>query len=323
MKRLNLFIYICLFYTSCLQSVTLVYNMKIRRIFNLAAHLNKEAKSRLVFSTVPIFYRRTREITDAGLLKPVQANPLTESINLFEKTNSGGALLNLRYVSGSAWVEFTTGIERETLTASGNTPINAARTGFDDIIFSGGYNFNMGNNAQIVLYGLAGFPTNRKVTLNERFNSLVGTKFFSLGFGTEFSYAFVNSLKKSLIFIFQTRLLHFFNRSWFPVLPQNAEIQPGNSIDLLFTLNYRHKKNIFEIGYNPTFLTNSGINLSSTEIRAKTLIRNSFYFSFTHFLKNLPIINKPFVFGSGFSFATAQEFNTKAFAWWLNFTLVF
>jgi len=72
-----------------LKAVTLVYNMKVRRVFNIEPVLER-MKSRLVLSAVPIVFLRKRHLIDTRT-----------SLNNREKRRVGGSLFNLRYVISS------------------------------------------------------------------------------------------------------------------------------------------------------------------------------------------------------------------------------
>jgi len=122
-----LFCIIVAFCSTELSAVTLVYNLRVRRIFNVPEIADRLASS-IVLSAVPIYFQRTADIESrsGGIV--------------CEKRRAGGALLNLRYVpSARGWVEVTSGIERDSGEFSGIDRFDAARTGMDDIVFSGGY----------------------------------------------------------------------------------------------------------------------------------------------------------------------------------------
>lgn len=301
-----------------LQAISLVYNMKIRRVFKVSALLGKDPKPVVVLSAVPIVYKRDRHIVN---------NDMTP-IDICEKRISAGSLLNLRYVpSQHWWAEVTTGIEKEHLKSHSN--INPAasfctsRSGFDDFVFSAGHNWFPNEDVQFVLYGLGGLPSKRSVTLFDAQDALVGTRFYTLGIGSELSYSFFNRPKQNLIFVFQNRFLHFFKRSLAPILPADAKVQPGNVTDLLFTLQYRVKANLFEAGYNPTFFSDQAILLKTREIKSHWFVRNSAYASYLYLFKRCPGVNKPIVFGGGLSVAKSAKFDTKIFGAWLNLSLIF
>ena len=294
-----------------LAGVTLVYNLKIRRVFNIAAVLER-MKSRWLFSAVPIFFMRNRHIIN-----------LQTNLDTNEKRRAGGMLLNLRYIhSKHWWLEMTTGIETDHGDFTGTDTFHASRVGLDDLVFSSGYRHFVGKNIQLVAYGLVGLPSRRKVTLNDRHGPLVGTRFYNVGFGLEGSYSFFSQLHRSVAAVIQGRFIHGFNRSWFPIIPKNGRIQPGNAIDLLFTLQARKRRTIIEIGYNSTFFTNQAIILPKQTIKSDTLIRHSGYATIAHVLPK-GIFGKPFIFGAGFNGSRTRQLDATTFTTWLHFSIVF
>ena len=298
---------------SSLYPTTLVYSMRIRRLFNIADLLKQERRSFFIGSIVPIFYMRSRHIEDERF-----------KVDVCEKTRMGGSLFNLHYSNKhNWWVEITTGLEHEHSRFKGSSNISAARTGFDDFVFSGGLSVFPCEHGQIVFYGIGGVPSRKKITAQEAQNTLVGTRFNSLGFGSEFSYEFIWSLKRSLIGIAQVRFLHFFERRWFPILPCNALIVPGNITDLLLSLHYREKRHVFEIGYNPTFFSQQAVKLITETIETKTFVRNSFYLDYAYIFSKSLLLKKPLILGGGFSVSKAKKFDSKVFSCYLSISLVF
>lgn len=315
MKFFRVFIfYFLIAMSNFLDGITLVYNMRIRRAFGLSNIIEDgKDESHVLLSVVPIVYTRDRHIVDDTL-----------KLDICEKRISGGALLNARYIpSQKWWLEATTGIEKEHVKSEGTSCIRASRTGFDDIIISGGRNFFLTDNMQFVLYGIGGIPTKRSVGPDEAQDTLVGTRLFSVGLGAEISQAFINSLKRSLTGIFQVRFIHFFNRRWYPILPCDAKIQPGNVTDLLFTVQYRERKNVFEVGYNPTIFTNQAVLLKTGPIRSDTAVRQAVYGSYGRLFRQLPLTHHPGFLGAGISIARAKRFDTKIFTGWLNVSVLF
>src|SRR5579872_1353106 len=239
-----------------LDATTLVYNMRIRRVFRISEFLKQEPRSSYIATALPIFYQRKRHIVDDRI-----------ALDVCEKTRMGGSLLNFHYRNKHDWwLDLTTGIEYEHARINGSSTVNASRTGCDDLVFAGGVNLFPVRDTQLVFYGIGGIPTRLKVEPQEAQNTLVGTRFFSLGFGSEFSYEWFFELKRALISVVQVRFLHLFNRSWTPILPEGSTIQPGNVTDLLLTMHYREKKDIFELGYNPTFFTNQSVTLPTKKL---------------------------------------------------------
>jgi hypothetical protein len=291
--------------------VTLVYNLRVRRIFNIAPVLAR-LNSRVVISTVPIYFARSRAIV--GVLTGLQTN---------ERRRAGGSLFNMRYIySKHWWAEVTTGLETDHGTFEGSDPYKASRTGFDDVVFSSGYHHFLGNNGQVIGYWLVGVPTRRKVTLVDRNSPLVGTRFYNVGVGLEGSYSIISELQRSCALIAQGRLIHGFNRSWFPILPRNAEIQPGNGTDLLFTIQYRKRRTIFEGGYDVTFFTNQALIFPTQTISTDTFVRHSGYGRLTYIIPT-GALGKPIILGAGTNVSYTKQFDSKAFTAWIYCSLVF
>lgn len=293
------------------QATSLVYNMRVRRAFaNLGSVIGKEGKGLGVITGVPIAQHRTR-------------NLITNQFHLFENNIIGGSLINVRYLSPKSmwWAEVTTGLEHEHTKFTGTSKFSIARTGFDDMVFAGGCNAYWGKKLQGVVYGITGIPTRLRLNSLEGNNTLVGTRFFSLGAGTELSYAPIRGLKRSLIFIVQNRFLHFFKRNWRPII--DGKIRPGNLIDLLGTIRFRQMANLIETGYNATFFTNQALIIADQESKLGNFVRHSFYSTFTHFFRSLPVITKPGGIGVGFSGGFSKKFSTRILTGWVFLTAVF
>jgi len=307
--RFFVYIFFLLFITYKISAVTLVYNLRVRRIFNVPEVLER-IQSNIIFSAVPIFFHRTSDIETS-----------TNGI-VHEMRNAGGALLNLRYVpSKHGWVEITTGIEKDGGKFVGESPFNASRTGVDDVVLSGGYRHFI-NSWQLVAYGLVGLPTRRIVTLCDRYGPLVGSRFYNIGAGGEVSYSFISERKRSLAAIGQVRSIHGFNRRWFPILPKEDIIQPGNGTDLFFSLQWREKRTVFEAGYDATIFSNQAIIKPTIKITTDTFVRHSWFARMAHGFKH-GLFNKPSVVGAGFNVNTAQRFNAHAFVLWVYVTQLF
>lgn len=287
--------------------------MKIRRVFNIAAFLKNKNKSRLIATLLPIVYKRDRHIVENNL-----------DVDISEKRLSDGALINFRYVSsGHWWFEATTGLETEHVKSRGTSAFNARRTGLDDIVLAAGYYVSPTQDTQAVVYGIAGFPTHRKVTLLDTQDPLVGTRFFGLGCGAEFSYLFINSLQQTLLMLVQGRFVHFFDRKWFPILPCDTLLKPGNLSDILFTIQYRKRKNIFEVGYNTTLFSQLAVVSPSATVATPIFVRQSMYATYAHIFKHVSFIDRPLLLGLGFNVARLKRFDTKISAFWLNLSTLF
>ena len=266
----------------------------------------------LLVSAVPIYFRRTSAINDERL-----------SINVKETRNAGGSLFNLRLAATKHWfAEVTTGLETDSARFAGTTQLYASRTGFDDVVFEAGYRHFFGQNIQCILYALGGIPTRRKVTLDDRFGPLVGTRFYNIGLGFEGSYSLISELEHSLSTILQTRFIHAFDRRWTPVLPPEATIKPGNFTDILFLVQYRKKRTVFETGYDATIFSQQGTNLPDEKIRIPTFGRHSWFASVKHGIFQT-WIGKLFVFGAGLNVSKTKRFDAKTVSAWVFGTIVF
>lgn len=296
-----------------LNTVSLVYNLKIRRSFSVHKFLQTNKKFLWLISAVPVIYQRKSHV-----VRPERHT------DVLVKEFLGGSLFNVRLLAPhNWWAELTMGVERQTSKVCGTQNFKASRTGLDDIVLTAGKNFMIGKKGQIALYGLCGFPTWNRVTPSDDFGILVGTRCYGAGFGAEGSYSFMKSLKRSLSGIIQTRFVHFFNRHWNPILPCTAKIMPGNATDLFMIMQYREKRNIFEVGYNATFFTQLGVETACKKEYAPNLVRNSLYTSYTHVFPKSFLFHRPGTIGVGFNYGRTNIFDTKNYSLWVNMSLLF
>lgn len=230
---------------------------------------SEDIDNKWISSLVPVYYAVDRHIVRESL-----------NVDVFDKHKTSGLMLNLNYTPAKSWwSEISTGLEHETLATTGTFTAKASATGLDDFIMQAGHDIFLANQTQLVLYACGGLPTKRKVIEAEKFDTLVGTRFFSAGAGTELSHDFIGAPEESLIGIFQGRLVHFFSREWCPILPAGADIQPGNMTDFLLSLLYRKSQNTYEGGYNLTIFSNQAICLRPDYIAGYDIFRNSIFFS--------------------------------------------
>lgn len=292
-------------------AVTLVYNLRVRRVFAIAAVL-EQMKSRVLASIVPIYFTRSRPLID-------------ERTNLdgCERRRAGGAIINLRHIpSKHWWIAATTAIATDHGTFTGSDPYKASRAGLDDLVFTTGYRHFVGDSIQLIAYALGGIPTRKKVTLKDRHSPLLGTRFYNLGVGGEISYSFLHELKRSFAAIAQVRFIHGFNRSWCPILPAGSKIQPGNATDILLTAQYRKKRTVIEGGYNGTIFTNQALILPTETIKADTIYRHTGYLSLSHAtFENF--LNKPIIYGAGLNASYSPKIDSKTFSFWVHGSIVF
>lgn len=298
---------------SHLWATSLVYSMRIRRAFNLRGLSANGARSTTAISAVPIYVQRNRTIA-----KPEQ------QINFDEERKIAGSVFNVRYSAPQHWwVEFTTALADEWFRTRGTTNNAASKFKLDDIVIGVGHNIFATDDLQFVWYGIGGVPTSWTLSRDEIQDTFVGTKFFSLGAGSEFSYSLVRNPKSSLILLFQNRLIHFFNRSWQPILQPCGKIQPGNAIDLLFSIMYRFTMNLVEFGYNPTFFNNQGLILPNEKINNEPFVRNAVYARYSHLFKDAFGGRRPLFVGTGFSYSRARFTQASIYSVWGTLGIVF
>ncbi len=296
-----------------MNAISLVYNLRVRRSFNIGLLSGQKKTSAFIVSAVPIVNVRDRHIVEKDL-----------GVDICEERIIGGSLFNVRYVpSKVCWLELTTGVEKEQVESRGTSSLNTSRVGCDDIVLSAGYNFFPSQETQVGIYGLAGFPTTRQVTLDDIQDPLVGTRLFSAGFGAELSHAFTMKPEYSFVGVLQTRFLHFFTRQWFPVLPCDSQLKPGNVTDILCNLQFRKNVTVYEVGYNPTFFTNRGIIAKNIFVKGEDFVNNGVYVRMSHLCNKIQLFDTPLVLGTGINFSWTRRYDTQSIIWWLTMTLVF
>lgn len=306
--------------TPHLYGLNLVYNLKLRRAFDATSLLAKSQEKpekislqKVFVTALPIFYKQKRHIVIPSISKDVH-----------EKTHLIGSLFNVRAMTSNFWwAELTTGVEKQTVTSAGTQSFKIAATGIDDIVISVGKDILFKDGAQLVVYGIAGAPFQQDVTALEAGTTLVGSRFYGLGAGSEFSYAFINKEERVLTGFLQVRLVHFFSRSWYPILAFGDYIQPGNTTDVFAVIRYREKKNVIEIGYNPTFFTNQAADLKAGKVKSPHYVRNSFYSAYEHLFDKSPLLKAPGTIGAGLNIGRINLFDTKIISCWVTLTLLF
>lgn len=294
---------------------TLVYNMKVRRAFSINTTIgNKNHKMVYwLLTALPIWYHRNRTITHQSITEPVYAKEII-----------AGSLINARLLAPHHWwAELTTGIEKQSNRYAYSHGFHASRTGCDDIVATIGKNwFFNEKKGQISLYGLGGVPTKRSINANDIFDPPVGSRLYAAGIGGEISYSFKQTETESFVGLAQTRVVHFFNRSWFPIIAHGGHLQPGNITDMVFLVQYRKYKNVIECGYNPTFFTHQAAVLPTGTVRTNPFIRNAVFANYLHLSKNIPMLHTPGAIGAGCTFSRSKQFNTHIWGAWLNLTIL-
>lgn len=298
--------------TQQLLPVSLVYSMKIRRIF--APSIPMARRSHILLSAAPIINYRTRVLS---------SDILGASICNTEKSLSRGSLLDIRYMQKTGWFEVTTGVGKESICTTGTNNFRASRTGLDDIVCAGGYTLLLSERSQFDMYGLAGFPSKRALQSFEVFDTLMGTRFFSVGGGAEVSYSLLQTSERTLFFSLQGRIIHFFDRTWSPILPDTARIKPGEIIGILCAGNYTKNKLSIEVGYNPSISINQAILLDKQTVRGSTFIQHSCYIDTDYSFKKTPSTGQTTLIGAGLSLGITPKYRARMVTGWLHATIIF
>ena len=124
-----------------LHPVSLVYNMRVRKAFNVS-QIIKQRKPRVLVSSVPIGLTRKGSIEIEKIDAPI----------VIQRRRAGGMLFNVRYVpSKDCWIDITTGVLKD---SEENIVFSDSRTGFDDIVITGGFRHFYKRNTQFIGYGL-------------------------------------------------------------------------------------------------------------------------------------------------------------------------
>jgi hypothetical protein len=308
---------LCLLFGAQSWGLSDVYNLKLRRALSLGGTFAKTQQQRIrtLLSAVPLVYIRTRHIVDENQKADVSGKDVLV-----------GSLFNLRVTMPSHWwVELTTGLENQTAHYTGTTSLQASRTALDDIVVTAGKNlfFGKDQNAQIVLYGLAGFPTQWTLKTEELFDPLVGIRFYAVGAGTELSYSFLKTQKRTLTAFLQLRAVHFFSRSWEPILPGGGMLQPGNMSDIYAIAQYHLQRHVVELGYNITFFTNQAVKVAGVTTTQENFRRQTVSGNYLYLFPQLPVVKMPGSLGFGFNVGRATIADTKLAAGWLSASVLF
>ncbi len=193
-----------------------------------------------------------------GFPDKVSISPIITTFNKrlpggFENRFFAGSIGSLRLTHKHLWVEFIAGAGKESLhLKQGKQHVKKSRSGFDDFLIDGGYNFLLDKKgkAQLLIHGLIGIPTFLELAHDEQI--LLGTRTLHAGPVIEFAYDFIRSKEADFFCGFITRWLHGFARK-----DKTTQVfyDPGNVLDVLLLLHYRSYGHHFECGYNPTFIT--------------------------------------------------------------------
>lgn len=185
------------------------------------------------------------------VISPIVASFSGNGDQWHENRFSAGLIEALRLTHNHSWIEFIAafGKERVHLDQQG-TIINESRFGMDDFLIDIGHNFlDATGKKQLLVHWLTGIPLTKKVSLAEVNQPLWGTRTYATGPVIEGVYEFVRSEADDIFIGLIARFLHRFERRYTPILPANAFLHPGNTLDILALFHYRHYTQNIEAGY--------------------------------------------------------------------------
>lgn len=183
-------------------------------------------------------------------------SPIFSSFSIYnnaiqEDRLAGGLIAALRLTHNHTWIELITAIGKERVRLHELETISKkSRSGMDDFLIDIGHNFlDATGKKQLLVHWLTGIPLTKKVSLIEINQPLWGTRTYATGPVIEAIYDFVRNQEYDIFIGLITRFLHRFKRHYTPILPPDALLNPGNSLDVLALLHYRHYGQNIEVGY--------------------------------------------------------------------------
>lgn len=206
-----------------------------------------------------------------------------------EKRLAAGVVTALRLVKDHTWVEFITAFGKERVHLKQDSQIiKKSRSGADDFLIDFGHNFlDKTGKKQLLLHWLIGIPLTKKISLSEINQPLWGTRTYATGPTIEFCYDFVRNEAHDIFIGLITRLLHFFGRHYEPILPANALLHPGNSLDILALFHYRYYGQNFECGYVYTHFNKASYQFIDHTQKLPSQNYNSFYVDYFYYHQKL------------------------------------
>lgn len=234
-----------------------------------------------------VYNMRVAEITRRQAVDPKYTDPSITSLVLFDQTRKRCDSVNQNIAGGLATylysrkrfyckADFAVGHVR-----SNNIDGTFSRTQTDDILLTFGYSKTISKKTKATVSLLLGFPTHRDTILE-------GIEFGTghNGFGLQLDGSFICSKKENQSILAAARYIRFFPASIF--YPINTKCTPfyldiGNLVDLIIGYNYRFNTSAFEVGYNPSFLFSATITPAIATVTSQINgIRSSFYAAFKH-----------------------------------------
>ena len=247
-----------------MNSISDVYNMKVAETTQRIVSLNALTPSNEDhFRTTITFLEQVRT-----------------TYNHIHQTNSAG-LVTLFYSLGAWYSRLETALGNVTNSYPFPVPFVASYTNLDDLLFSGGYTFDIHENTKVTAAGLFGIPAHRDVGL---LGAQFGTGRVGLGVQLDASYAY--SKNRDHVLLGAIRYIHLISRES-PALDSQElnlfDLSSSNAIDFLYALHNSWGKHQWEIGYNATFSFGARIRSAIVDIyQPVQFIRSSFYTTYAY-----------------------------------------
>jgi hypothetical protein len=219
-------IVIALFYAMPLHSTTFVYNLRIGEINRPKNPVSHE------------------EDHNSAILTAIAQRFASSDTNFHQLT---GGILGTYIFAKNHWYFRANAAVGRVHAKRGNTD-TFSKTEWDDILFSGGYGWQLDEKLQISFSGYWGIPTHQ-----DHFTNLaqLGTGHMCLGIQLDFAYNFTPQHK----LLAASRLIHFMSRD---ITVKREEViqlinafEPGNLVDFLFAYQHSWKQHEITLGYNP------------------------------------------------------------------------
>jgi hypothetical protein len=278
--------------------VTLVYNLRVAETIRTQTSSLRQTKPSIVIAT-PFYQKRQSN------------NGISQS--------TGGLLGTYIYTKEHFYARWNVAGGR---THGSLNPSTGAQTEADDILFTVGYGSYMTSSIELAFSCHFGIPTHQD-------ESLLLPQFGTghVGLGAQLDCALLCGPHGA--FLAAARLIHFFPRSYVPVVPNSIAshfaFNIGNVADLLFKYQHGYEQHQFEIGYNPTFIFDASIYpavpglLSQIDVITQNVF-TSYRYGFS--LGSLPsaiIVGVSYGFGNRPAPSEIETIVTAWFSWGINF----
>jgi len=199
---------------------------------------------------------------------------------------------------------------------NGTTSYSGTQT--DDILFTMGRDFLIGEQAKVTISGLFGIPT----------HAITGLQHASFGYGQVGlggQLDGIYNLNSHYALIGGTRYIHFFGRKAYAQNQDLYKFNIGNILDLLFAGKYNGVKQGLELGYTARFQFGAKISpFLANATSTSNYIRNSFYGVYKyrfkiHELQNRFLLNLAYGFDSRPKTTGNKNIITVWGSWTVNF----